>query len=584
MIKIRTITAGLARGTMLGLSLLSIAISASFAADNEKTPQIPWDLNTLFQAPKFQPAAGFDTEGVRGVFFDGLPWKGKPTRVFAFIGMPDHKAGEKVPAMVLIHGGGGTAFAKWVQFWNSRGYAAIAMDTCGSVPRGKSGDWERHENGGPGTAPNGTGRFAQIDEPLEDQWTYHAVADAILANSLLRSMPDVDKDRVGLTGISWGGFVTCIVASLDDRFRFAAPVYGCGFIGDNSTWLPNFMGMGKEKAAKWLRYWDPSQYLPLAKIPFLWLTGSNDFAYPLDSHQKSYRSPAGERTLCVKVRMPHGHIRESENAKEICAFADHVLRNGQPLARITKQGTGEGKVWATFEATTPITKAELNFTRDTGDGVHIRYVRVANTRTWSKRTWETIPADLDTAQHKVTAAIPAGATVCYLNLIDENGLVVSTEHVEAAAGAMEGEMMRIVTKTGRVEPVDSVSQKVQSTSGGGHLWWRDGQKPGDALILGFTVPQGGKQRVFGRFVKGMEFGIAQLAINDVKAGEPLDFYNDVVGLTPEIEIGTFDLTAGENQMAITINGANEKAVKSYMVGLDYVRFEPVIRSDLLKNR
>ena len=148
--KLRTVAAGLARGTLLGLSLLSIAISAAVAADNENPPQIPWDLNTLFQSPQFQPAAGFDTEGVRGVFFDGLPWKGKPTRVFAFIGMPDYKAGEKVPAMVLIHGGGGTVFAKWVQFWNSRGYAAIAMDTCGSVPRGKSGDWDRHESGGAG--------------------------------------------------------------------------------------------------------------------------------------------------------------------------------------------------------------------------------------------------------------------------------------------------------------------------------------------------------------------------------------------------------------------------------------------------
>ena len=581
---LRNVAAGLARGTLRVLSLLSIAITAAVAAADEKPPQIPWDLNPLLKAPQFQPAADFDANGVRGVFFDGLPWKGKPTCVFAFVGVPDHKPGEKVPAMVLIHGGGGTAFAKWVQFWNSRGYAAIAMDTCGSVPRGKYGDWERHEKGGPGTAPGGLGRFAQIDEPIEDQWAYHAVADAILANSLLRSLPDVDQNRIGLTGISWGGFLSCIVASLDDRFRFAAPVYGCGFIGDNSVWLPEFSKMGKEKAAKWLRCWDPSQYLPRAKIPFLWLNGSNDFAYPLDSYQKSYSSAAGERTLCIKVRMPHGHNPESEKAQEVCAFADHVLRNGPPLARLTKQGTGEGKVWATFEAITPVAKAELNFTRDAGEGVHFRHVRVANTRTWTKRTWETIPADLDTAQNKVTAVIPAGATVCYLNLIDEKGLVVSTEHVEGGAGAMEGEMMRIVAKTGRVEPLDSVSQGVQNTSGGACLWWRGGQKPCDTLILGFTVQQAAKQRVFGRFIMGTEFGIAQLAINDAKAGEPLDFYNDVAGLTPEIELGTFDLTAGENLMAITITGANEKAVKSYMVGLDYVRFEPVIRSDLLKNR
>jgi hypothetical protein len=70
-----------------------------------------------------------------------------------------------------------------------------------------------------------------------------------------------------------------------------------------------------------------------------------------------------------------------------------------------------------------------------------------------------------------------------------------------------------------------------------------------------------------------------LAVNDEKAGEPLDFYNDGVVLTPEIELGTFDLTAGENQLAITITGANEKAGKSYMVGLDCVRFEPV-RSEM----
>ena len=133
-VKLTTVVAGIAGGPLLGLLLLGllllgVATTAAVAADNEKPPQIPWDLNTLFKTPQFQPAADFDTDGVRGIFFDGLPWKGKPTRVFAFLGMPDHTAGEKVPAMVLIHGGGGTAFAKWVKFWNSRGYAAIAMDT-----------------------------------------------------------------------------------------------------------------------------------------------------------------------------------------------------------------------------------------------------------------------------------------------------------------------------------------------------------------------------------------------------------------------------------------------------------------------
>ena len=38
-------------------------------------------------------------------------------------------------AMVLVHGGGGTAFDAWVRAWVKAGYAAIAMDTCGALPR-----------------------------------------------------------------------------------------------------------------------------------------------------------------------------------------------------------------------------------------------------------------------------------------------------------------------------------------------------------------------------------------------------------------------------------------------------------------
>ena len=395
----------------LGLFLVFTAATA-FAAVAEKPAVVPWDLKALSQAPATYPAPGFDTNGVHAMFFDGLPWHGQPTRVFAFVGVPEHKRGEKVPGMILVHGGGGTAFATWVKRWNDRGYAAISMDTCGCVPGGAHNKRPRHEHGG----PPGWGGFDQINEPTEDQWTYHAVTDAILAHSLLRSMPDVDATRIGLTGISWGGYLTCIIAGVDSRFRFAVPVYGCGFLGDNSTWVKTFEQMGQEKAAKWLQLWDPSHYLARAKMPMLWVTGTNDFAYPFDSLQKSYRLPPGKRTLCIRVRMPHGHGPAGEGPEEIRAFADSILQNGPPLARIAAQGRDGDKVWARYESRQPIAKAELNFTKDTG--------------VWKQRKWETAAAELDAAKHKVTATIPAGATVFYLNLLDEQGLVVSTEHIE----------------------------------------------------------------------------------------------------------------------------------------------------------
>jgi len=48
---------------------------------------------------------GSPLDKLKAITFQGLPFRGKPTRVFAWLGVPKVKAGEKVPAMVLIHGG-----------------------------------------------------------------------------------------------------------------------------------------------------------------------------------------------------------------------------------------------------------------------------------------------------------------------------------------------------------------------------------------------------------------------------------------------------------------------------------------------
>jgi hypothetical protein len=285
------------------------------------------------------------------------------------------------------------------------------MDTCGCVPTGTYGNWKRHQFGGPA----GWGGWGQIDWPREDQWTYHAVADAILAHSLLRAQPEVDADRIGLTGISWGGYLTCIIAGVDHRFEFAAPVYGCGFTNEHG-FAGSVNSLGKERADRWMRWWDPSAYLKDAPMPMLWVTGSNDFAYTLNALQKSYRLPKGPQTLCIRLRMPHGHGPAGEAPKEIHAFADSILKRGEPLARITGQGRDGNQVRATFESKVPVVKAELNFTKDTGR--------------WQERKWEAVPAQLDPSG-RATAMVPEGVAVYYLNLFDQRELAVSTEHVEA---------------------------------------------------------------------------------------------------------------------------------------------------------
>jgi len=370
-----------------------------------------WDMAALSITPKWTTVERPIGPGVKAVFYDGLPFRGKPTRVFAWVGVPNTQPGHKLPGMVLVHGGGGTAFDEWVRLWTERGYAAIAMDTCGSVPVGSNAKWVRDEQGGPA----GWGGWDQMDAPREDHWSYHAVADAILAHSLLRSLPEVDPERIGLTGISWGGYLTCIIAGVDHRFKLAAPVYGCGFT-DQHGFAGTLNGLGPERAARWMKWWDPSVYLAGAEMPLLWVTGSNDFAYTMNALQASYRLTKGARTLCVRLRMPHAH-GPGETPREIQVFADSILKNASPLPKIMGQGRDGTNVWATFETTTRIVKAELNFTKDTGR--------------WQDRKWEALPVPLR-AESKVSAPLPEGTRVYYFNLFDERDCAVSTEHEELA--------------------------------------------------------------------------------------------------------------------------------------------------------
>ncbi|MCC6536908.1 MAG: acetylxylan esterase [Bryobacterales bacterium] len=389
------------------LLCLIAAAALAFAADS-----LPWNLTELYVAPKTFDTPHTGEPGVKTILFEGMPYQGKPTRVFAYYGAPEHAGNARLPAMVLIHGGGGTAFAEWVRLWNRRGYAAIAMDTVGTRPQLAEGgkQWNPDRTRDEFSGPAGWGDFDNIDLDPKEQWSYHAVAAVVRAHSLLRTFPEVDAKRIGVTGISWGGYLTSIVAGLDTRFRFAAPVYGCGFLGEDSAWLKNFEKLGPERARRWLSLWDPSVYLGRAKLPMLWVNGTNDFAYPPGSWQKSHQLTRGLKTLAVRVRMPHGHP-QGALPEEIHAYADAILAGGAKPVRITRQGMRGTRFEVRFAGA--VAKAEFNYTRDSGR--------------WQDRKWDTAPAGL--AGRRAVAEVPGGVTAYYLNLIDAAGRVVSSEYV-----------------------------------------------------------------------------------------------------------------------------------------------------------
>ena len=371
----------------------------------------PWNVTAL-QAP---PVAEWgEVQGLaQQVTYAGEPWEGKPTRVFAYYAQP--ATGTKpFPGVVLVHGGGGKAFKEWAEHWAQHGYAALAMDLSGNGPAGRLAD------GGPDQGDNTKFRDFAGGEAggkpayaVTDMWTYHAVAAVIRGHSLLLARPEVDAGRTALTGISWGGYLTCIVAGLDHRFKAAVPVYGCGFLYENSYWVePQFARMDEARRARWVQAFDPSRYLGAATCPMLFVNGTNDFAYPLDSYRKSYALVGSAKNLSVKINLKHGHIW---TMLEVDTFIDSVLTGGKPLPVFAAPMINGDHFTATLTTTVAVAKVELCWTSDVGP--------------WQKRTWKTTPAELTAGV--ASATLPAERPFTgYLLATDERGLCVSTTHVE----------------------------------------------------------------------------------------------------------------------------------------------------------
>jgi hypothetical protein len=111
-------------------------------------------------------------------------------------------------------------------------------------------------------------------------------------------------------------------------------------------------------------------------------------------------------------------------------------------------------------------------------------------------------------------------------------------------------------------------------SNSAQLWWLEA-KPGDRLELALGVKNEGAYKLTAQFTKALDYGIIQVYLDDKKLKGPIDLYNPDVAPTGPIDLGTHKLDVRLHRLTVEITGANPKAVPAYMVGIDYVKLEPV---------
>lgn len=394
----------------------SISSSSSSASSSIRPPNVPVPLPMA----EFETVMGINpvvtyvpqydySATVKAVFYTGMDYKGNKTRVFAYIGVPANASKtNKVPGVVCIHGGGGIAYGAWVQKWLDNGYAAIAMDHFGEIPSvtNQKGDVTfmlDSQGASPYTPSKPTVYpFDTINGPINQQWAYYAVSDAILANNILRADERIRTDKIGLTGVSWGGLFAGIAAGADYRFAFVIPVYGCGFLKESLTYFKYYYADPKVP-----EYWDVSKYLPFVTMPVLWINSDSDGAFSLNSFSKTAENTVGG-DIVIKHLLPHGP-NEGWSQNETYRFADRICKNGTGLADIKTQPDKSMGRNLSFDVEIPAGSQIKNVI-----AYYITEPLKYSAQSVNQNNWLTVTGSYTQGKAKVT--LPAGVDSYYVNI------------------------------------------------------------------------------------------------------------------------------------------------------------------------
>lgn len=392
--------------------------------------------------PSFDPVSLTESgenewAGIRALTYDGLSIDGRSTRVFAYIGVPKTAAAAApVPAVVLVHGGGGHAFAEWIKIWNDRGYAAIAMDTTGFVPssegQGKAGHeqddaalwhhglWGELAEEGYTDLPDNDA-LAHSDAPLEKQWMLHAVTAVVGAHNVLRADERVDITRIGITGISWGGVITSIALGYDTRFAFAVPIYGSGYLDEAHSWMNPIFSEPHAKAL-----WSAADRFDRWQLPVLWLCWGSDTAFSVNSNSRSYKAVKNSR-LSIRQHWGHSHLR-GWTPVDSYLFADSAVKGRPELSRLSECDRHGREVRAAFSPDALATgfSARLVYLE-----VPLSYsVKEEGGKATIDGVWQSVPAAVE--NDTVIGTVPAEAVGYYVELTTE-----ATDGTYIVTGALE---------------------------------------------------------------------------------------------------------------------------------------------------
>lgn len=361
-----------------------------------------------------------DSQGLKSIIYTGVPRKGKKTATFAYQGVPPiANEYDKVPGIVLVHGGLGHAFPQWVEQWMRYGYAAIAMDNTGYFPEDPIAADAKWHHGLPlglssdeyAEVPDNDGMNTP-EADLDDQWVYHAISQAILAANLLSANPFVDETKIGVMGISWGGVVVSIVPGYFNRFAFAISVYAAGYLCEAYSWIREpFM------SSRTVDLWAAERMFQDVLKPILWLTWNDDNCFSLNCASKSFLATMKNNPL-TRISIRHEMMHSHEKAwacPEPKLFADMAIGEGPIMTSFMNDPVGRVINTLIAPQENTVVSAKLYYIQ--GKMSYSTRQRYGYESTFMDQEWHCLP--LPIRYNCITSQVPVSAVEYYVELTTE---------------------------------------------------------------------------------------------------------------------------------------------------------------------
>ena len=352
----------------------------------------------------------------------------KNAEIFAAIARPEQEG--KYPGLLVLHGGAGYAEIEKAKKWATQGYIVVVLDEPGVAHPDKipmsHGPWEKYKYG--------ENRFV-VKPEVKSSTLFSAVLASVQGLYLLYSQPDIMADKIGITGISWGGYLTTFVSGLANSMVTASfSVFGSGYYDYGSTFQKNLDDMNAKDRRDWLKHLDAGRVSKNIGTPFFIAGAANDNWFYPPAVSQTLMSMKGETNHLYapnnshKIELPGGTKGKAAEepgwlSMERLYFEYHLKGKGNPLPKIVKIETvkmknGNSKIRFKVTGPVPFESANVCYSPEGAD--------------WPKRVWEIVTAtDLKNGWYE--AEIPTKDLKrdisCFASISDSRPVTVSSKIV-----------------------------------------------------------------------------------------------------------------------------------------------------------